>query len=399
MDIEKYERFILRNSDYFIAMYSLRMVIPIEKLRKYKEILNWYYVGSNNFIQWNEEKFEEFNTYLIEYSNEFFIDDYLTWSFELLNKYKSRLNWANLIQNDKIIQNLEICKTFKPELSKALESICPCFMSDEEKDLILNFSSEKFADYVLKKKRFCYVNTFENLFTKETDIESIKHINWKKLSLNDNLPWSLEFIEKYKDKLDWETMSLKECLPWSPDFIEKYALRWDWHYLSNNSAITWDNFLIDKYKDKIDWTELSKNTGIDFTIDFFHKYKNRFLKKGDYTVEITNSSQNDFDKDVIINDEIIYSYNKFYDYRDFSNLVKWDIETLRDYENKINWIQFSFNLNMNWTIDILNEFNNQISIGDIYYNYKLWEDVFSVLTESQFDYFLDKIIESRIEEQ
>jgi hypothetical protein len=47
---------------------------------------------------------------------------------------------------------------------------------------------------------------------------------------------------------------------------------------------------------------------------------------------------------------------------------------------------------MDWTIELLNEFNDQLDMGNICQNKKLWNDVFSVLTEADLDYFIDKII-------
>lgn len=392
MDLEKYERFILNNSDYFTAMYSFRKFISIEKLRKYKAILSWNDIGSNSLIQWNEMMFEEFNTYLFEWSDDFFIDNHLTWTVELLSKYKSQLNWGDLIQNVQIIQNIEICNAFKPELFKADVGVYPCDGSDEYKDLILNFTGEKYAEYVLKNSSSYIENHIEELFSKESDIETFDLINWDNLSRNENLPWSLSFIEKYEDKLNWDILSRKECLPWSVDFIKKYANRWNWSNLSKNSAVSWNHELIETYKDKIDWIELSKNNGINFTLDFFHQYKDKLLKSEDCSVEIVFNKNNETEKIVITNEGAICNYEDYYNYEDCSRLVKWDLDTLKQYESKINWNELSLNMNMDWSIDILNEYNDQINLFRIYHNTKLWEDVFSILTDSDFDYFLDKIL-------
>lgn len=48
---------------------------------------------------------------------------------------------------------------------------------------------------------------------------------------------------------------------------------------------------------------------------------------------------------------------------------------------------------MDLTIELLNEFNDQLEMGLVCQNKKLWNDVFSVLTEAELDYFIDKIID------
>ena len=58
------------------------------------------------------------------------------------------------------------------------------------------------------------------------------------LSGNTALPWSIDFIERYKERWDWRRLSENEALPWSIDFIERYEERWDWKSLSRNTSIT-----------------------------------------------------------------------------------------------------------------------------------------------------------------
>ena len=54
------------------------------------------------------------------------------------------------------------------------------------------------------------------------DEELIEHfadcLDWKCLSVNKLLPWSMDFIDRYEERWDWE--SLSEGLPWSVDLIE-----------------------------------------------------------------------------------------------------------------------------------------------------------------------------------
>jgi hypothetical protein len=76
-------------------------------------------------------------------------------------------------------------------------------------------------------------------------------------------------FEKYKDKLNcWNWSSGNSSLPWSIDLIEKYRDKWDWEWLSNNLFLPWSIELIEKYKDKWNW----KYDSINVYIKVFQSY-------------------------------------------------------------------------------------------------------------------------------
>ena len=74
------------------------------------------------------------------------------------------------------------------------------------------------------------------------------------------MPWSLELIEKYKDKWSWGSLSnnktFNKALPWSLELIERFEDCWSWGELSANEALPWSLELIEKYKDKWSWDDL-----------------------------------------------------------------------------------------------------------------------------------------------
>ena len=391
-NLEKHERFILNNSDYFIAMLGFSEFMTLDRIRKCQSLFFWGDFCELSEMKWTEEIFDEFSVYVLNHSPSFISDDKLTWTVELINKYKSDIDWNYLVQHEGLLANLDICNAFKPEITEAMEHIYPCCRDESFRELILNFTGEKYAEFHLKKISDFVKSEFEKTFTKISDVEAFDKLNWDCLSKNTDLPWSVQFIEKYADKFNWYHLSWNETLPWSPEFIAQYANRWNWSVLSRNSAIAWNEDLIDTYIDRIDWEDFTQNSAIDFTLEFFHKYKDRFLKPDACSVDIAKKSNDFRDKIVIVNNDEIYNYNDYYKHYDYFSLVKWDLETIRQYENHINWISISQNVNMDWTIELLNEFNDQLELGLICQNKKLWNDVFSVLTEADLDYFIDKII-------
>ena len=62
----------------------------------------------------------------------------------------------------------------------------------------------------------------------------------------ENINWSVELIEKYKDQWDWFYLSRNTSLPWSIELFEKYKDQWDWDWggLSWNESIHWPKLSI-----------------------------------------------------------------------------------------------------------------------------------------------------------
>lgn len=74
-------------------------------------------------------------------------------------------------------------------------------------------------NYLLRKK---------NLIPDKNLIRKDKNYIWHNLSRNKLLPWSIEFIKKYKKKWNWHNLSKNESIKWSYELIEIYNDRWDW---------------------------------------------------------------------------------------------------------------------------------------------------------------------------
>ena len=147
-----------------------------------------------------------------------------------IKKAKNQLSTVfSLIQSDEAIRLVNILKRI--ETDKGIEFLC----------------------------------SFENINWSVELIEKYKdqwHWGWGGLSRNTSLPWSIELFEKYKDQWDWRKLSENESLPWSIELIEKYKDQWDWFYLSRNTSLPWSIELIEKNKDQWDWRELSWNESI-----------------------------------------------------------------------------------------------------------------------------------------
>ena len=120
----------------------------------------------------------------------------------------------------------------------------------------------------------------------------IDKINYESLSKNNCLPWiwTIPFIEKHKMKINWNFLSSNTSIPFNLELIEKFQDKWNWRLLSQNESINWNNELIDKFHDKWRWDGywgFSNNNSLPWSIEFIKKYNEKF---GKYTSDISKSS-------------------------------------------------------------------------------------------------------------
>lgn len=111
----------------------------------------------------------------------------------------------------------------------------------------------------------------------EAQLEKFKDkVDWKNVSSNTNIFWTVSMLEKFKKEIDWTALSenLNEDV-FSIDLIEKYKDRWNWDKLSDNSNITLE--FIDRFADYINWKELIDNWKCSHwaTEEFVKKYSDR----------------------------------------------------------------------------------------------------------------------------
>jgi hypothetical protein len=137
---------------------------------------------------------------------------------------------------------------------------------------------------------------------------------WKNISANENLPWSLDLIEKYADKLDWKALCANRGITWDVEMIEKFKQRidwdmlsetilggkwtaqrgtkanwdifekferyWNWHELSKTECLIPD-YILEQFADNWDWKELITNRYIKWSYSHFEKFK-RYIPLNDF---------------------------------------------------------------------------------------------------------------------
>lgn len=151
-----------------------------------------------------------------------------------------------------------------------------------------------------------------------------------------------EFFRRIREKEAWKLISENAELPWDINLIEKYADKLDWEALCANNGINWDMELIEKFKHHIDWDALSgnilggryyyKSTELDWSIfSKFENYWNWHLLSMSNTylpVSVIEQHADKWDwKELINNNEIQWSYNLFNKFKNY--IPTMDFETLK----------------------------------------------------------------------
>lgn len=171
------------------------------------------------------------------------ISNYYPLDLNTLLEFKENLNWQLLSANENLEWDLGNENPF-------------------EKDL--NWDEINLYDYLfglVTQKEVYYLFDF-----------SFIKWDWKELSKNKSLPWSIELIENYKAKWDWGELSRNESLPWSINLIEKFTYQWDWKILSEKENLPWSIDFFEKYIDKLDFQYLSRNESLPWSEEFFEEH-------------------------------------------------------------------------------------------------------------------------------
>ena len=190
------------------------------------------------------------------------------------------------------------------------------------------------SDQVFIKMISRYYPISDYLYNKYEDLWEIDiygKVGKRTINLNDNS------IERYLKACSY--MPNLTSLPWSIEFIEKYKTKWKWHSLSRNINIPWSIELIDYFKDYWDWSDLSKNPSIPWSIDMISRFE-----EGD----IIMVSQYKFKK-------------QSWDWNQLSSnpFLPWSIELIERFKSKWNWKLLSSNTSIPWSIQIVEAFQDE----------------------------------------
>ena len=198
---------------------------------------------------------------------------------DIIDKYPSRLNWHNLLSNIKFTED---------QLNKYFDNL---------------------------KGEWRTVSIFQKISTKwlEKHINDIDKEDWNMLA--SNMEFDMDFIRKYKSRVDWTIISGPKYIL-TEAFIDEFKDYVDWQTICGFQNMS-NNFIMDHYQ-YIDWDAISKNKEI-LTEEFIDRHKKKLSWD---IVEVVFQMSEEF-----INDHI--DYVTWYNLFRFQNLSKDFIDKYR----------------------------------------------------------------------
>ncbi len=135
-------------------------------------------------------------------------------------------------------------------------------------------TSNEFLNSVLETEAWKKVSEDEALSMDMLE-KHADHIDWKAVSGNQNILWTVDGVNKFCHLIDWDMFS--ESCPESficETTLRKFENRWNWKQLSNREILFNTNRdLLKEFADRIDWAELITNWRIENGIDLFTRFR------------------------------------------------------------------------------------------------------------------------------
>lgn len=193
------------------------------------------------------------------------------WNIELFQLLKDDFDWSTFHRIKKI--NFGVDVSFLIEFEKYIDfdTLHMCNNVDWSIELYNSFK-EKLSHKIIYRSN--------SLFSNKEVFEFFEsNIEWDLLSRSTNLEFTIEFIESYKSSINWKIFSRNPKIPISVDFIKLFENLIDFDGLSQNPSCL---ELILKYSNskKWNWYRVVYNPAIEFNdnnINFYIEHFNKYL--------------------------------------------------------------------------------------------------------------------------
>src|SRR5690606_3975829 len=119
--------------------------------------------------------------------------------------------------------------------------------------------------FLSNKKFFIIITSLYSSIDEELLVKYAVVWDWRLLSQNQNLAWSISLVKRNIDKWNWKELGKNKSLPWSESFIDEFIEKWELDELSKSELLPWSKNLIDKYSDKWNWPMLCSNQSLPWT--------------------------------------------------------------------------------------------------------------------------------------
>jgi hypothetical protein len=257
-------------------------------------------------------------------------------------------------------------------------------------DYLSEFSGcfKKGEKFVHRFRKFINDINFQT-FSKRTDSDITedliaknigKNWDWNALSENNSIKFSIDFIKQNKDKQwNWNALSNRQEIKLDNEtLIELSDKEWDWELISKRTDITFDEIIIEKLNSKpLDWFVVSQNTtfqptaktlsllkGESLDWNAISQNKNLPLKiLWDYRDNLNWEYVTENKIDDITNLETLKKYQDYVDWRFVSQSEKFKttIGNLKEFKDKLEWNIINQRNDFNITQEMLEQFANVLN--------------------------------------
>ena len=199
--------------DWSLLSYYASLLTPYETIGNFYNKWDWTSLSENENIHWTDEVID---TYKEKWDRTSLSANLkLPWSYNLLDKYKEKWSWDSLYSNEGIPWNDQLIGSFKDKLNNMLT---------ESDDDYYDLTDKQLEKYSISGELGGFSDTDEVLWTEEVIEKYKEYWVWEgvdSLSTNIFIPWTLDLLVKYEDRLDWNVIFLNSKI-W--DDIGRYHL-------------------------------------------------------------------------------------------------------------------------------------------------------------------------------
>jgi len=247
-----------------------------ELLERFSEYWDWELLSDNKSLPWSGELIEKFRNYW-DWKN-LSRNENLPWSEKLIRKFHNLWDWDGLAENKAINWSGKMITLYQDRLK--VDNLI--WLKNGRPDRTLYW---RYDPYDLLDPR----NEKDRQFTRQEMDHILANPDWRKMSFNEHIPWSIGLLEYYQDHWHWDLLSNNISLPWSEALIDKFIDRWEWgkeidqgdgtailiQGLSFNPALPWSIEFLDRYKERWFWHDIGYNMAMPWSLELierFHDY-------------------------------------------------------------------------------------------------------------------------------
>lgn len=341
----------------YSEIYSREDFNAKDYLDKHSSEIHWGPFSASNSVNklFAKAKSRKTRSLWLRVFKELLDNENYKWDFQALS------HLSNILEDPKLLQlNKDWDWTYISEFAKWIDA-------DKENNYYFN----KFV----KKLDFSKLSFRTDINITEEVIEFYdKHHNWDWDALihNSSIDFSIDFIEKYIDKpWDWKLISMRDDL--SSSFIANHKEKdWNWYIITSNSRFEPTSDIIEYIvgkKFEINWSAISVNSRLNQEI--ISKYQTYIIWND--LIE-NNPSFLDLMHETVA---FINNYEQYISWDVLNNRIGLSISTdlIKAYPSKINWLNASKSQNIDFTIDLVNQFIDKWYWTELTDNLKFIENI------------------------